>query len=186
MFIYSQLQSILPDTTLGNISDCDRFLQLNLNQPELPFKSADEYVLNEYFHRLVVASKLPRPSKFVDQSIAFGKALCKQLLEHEIANSGLIKGLCAFDPAVILDGPESHYITAIEKLSSHFVSMKLITSSDKAKVTSQYRSLVINCAPSQSWPTMIGFTSFQLITRSNVGLSCFVYISSPVYECPLL
>ena len=133
----------MPDVTLGNISDWDGFLQLDLNQPELPFKSADEYVLNEDFHRLVVASKLPRPSKFVDQSIAFGKALCKQFLEHEIVNCGLIKGLSAFDTAVILDGPESHYFTAIEKLSSHSVSMKLITSSDKAKVTSQYRSLVI-------------------------------------------
>ena len=142
VFVYSQLQSILPDVTLGNIFDWDGFLQLDLNQPELPFKSADEYVLNEDFHRLVVASKLPRPSKFVDQSIAFGKALCKQLLEHEIVNSSLIKGLSAFDPAVILDGPESHYITAIEKLSSHFVSMKLITC-DKAKVTRQYRSFVI-------------------------------------------
>ena len=79
----------------------------------------------------------------MDHSIAFGKALCKQLLEHEIVNSGLIKGFSAFDPAVILDGPESHYITAIEELSSHFVSMKLITSSDKAKVTSHYRSFVI-------------------------------------------
>ena len=133
----------MPDATLGSISDWDGFLQLDLNQPELPFKSADEYVLNVDFHRLVVASKLPRPSKLVDQSIAFGKAFCKQLLEHEIVNSGLVKGLSAFDPAVILDGPESHYITAIEKLSSHFVSMKLITSSDKAKVTSQYRSFVV-------------------------------------------
>ena len=133
----------MPDATLGSVSDWDGFLQLDLNQPELPFKSADEYVLNEDFHRLVVASKLPRPSKFVDQSIAFGKALCKQLMEHEIVNSGLVKGLSAFDPAVILDGPESHYITAIEKLSSHFVSMKLITSSDKAKVISQYRSFAI-------------------------------------------
>ena len=130
VFIYSQLQSILPFSTLGSISDWDGFLHLDLNQSGLPFKTADEYVQNEDFHRLVVVSKLQRPSNFVDQSIAFGKALCKQLLEHENVNSGLLRGLSTFDPAVILDGPEDHYTTAIEKLSSHFVSMKLITSSD--------------------------------------------------------
>ena len=142
VFVYSQLQSILPDTTLGNISDWDGFLHLDLNQSPLTFKASNEYVLNEDFHRLVVASKLPRPNKFVDPSITFSKTLCKQLLDHEIVKAGLVRGLSAFDPAVIFDGPKKHYITAIEKLSSHFAYIKLITS-DKTKVISQYRSFVI-------------------------------------------
>ena len=142
VFVYSQLQSILPDTTLGNISDWDGFLHLDLNQFPQTFKASNEYVLNEDFHRLVVASKLPRPNKFVDPSIAFSKTLCKQLLDHEIVKAGLVRGLSAFDPAVIFDGPKKHYITVIEKLSSHFAYIKLITS-DKTKVISQYRSFVI-------------------------------------------
>ena len=159
VFIYSQLQSILPDSTLGIISDWDGFLQLDLNQFGLPFTTADEYVLNEDFHWLVVASKLPLSSKFVDQYIAFGKALCKQLLEHEIVNSGLIRGLSAFDPAVILDGRKGHYITAIEKISSHFVSMKLITSSDKTKVISQYCTFAVKLR-SESTPDRVDWIHF--------------------------
>ena len=41
---YSQLQSVLPETTLGSNSDWDGFLQLDLNQTTLPFKTADDYV----------------------------------------------------------------------------------------------------------------------------------------------
>ena len=140
VFTYSQMQSVLPDSTLGSISDWDNFLQLDLNRVDLPYKTPDEYVLNDDFHRLVLASKLPRPSKFVEQSINFNKTLCKQLLGNDIVKSKLIRGLSAFDPAVILDGPENNYVDAIEKLSSHFVSAGLISSSSKATVVSQYRS----------------------------------------------
>ena len=100
VFVYSQLQSILPDTALGSISDWSGFLQLNLSQTTLPFKAADDYVLNEDYHRVVVASKLPRLSKIVDQSIPVGKALCKELLDHGIVKSSLIRGLCASDPGI--------------------------------------------------------------------------------------
>ena len=127
---------------MGSISDWDHYLQLDLSQQDLPFKTPDEYILNEDFHKLVLASKLPRPGKFVDQSICFSKTYCKQLLGHELLKSKLIRGLSAFDPAVILDGPEANYIVAIEKLSGHFVSTGLVTSSDKAKIVSQYRSFV--------------------------------------------
>ena len=127
---------------MGSISHWDHHLQLDLSQENLPFKTPDEYILKEDFHKLVVASKLPRPSKFVDQSICFSKTYCKQLLSHELIKSKLIRGLSAFDPAVIYDGPEVNYIVAIEKLSGHFVSAGLVTSSDKAKIVSQYRSFV--------------------------------------------
>ena len=142
VFIYSQLQSILPDETLGNISDWDNFLQLDLTQDSLPFKTADEYVLNEDFYRLVSASKLPRPSKFVNQSICFSKTFCKSLMGHENIKSKLMRGLSAFDPAVMLDGTEANYTVAIEDLSSHFASIGLISSSDRVKMVSQYRALV--------------------------------------------
>ena len=143
ILIYSQLQSILPDSSLGNISDWDNFLQLDLDQADLPYTTPDEYVLNEDFHKLVTASKLPRSSKFVEQSICFVKSFCRQLLEHGNIKSRLIRGLSAFDPAVILVGPEANYTDAIEKLTSHFVSVNLITSSVKVKVVSQYRSLAV-------------------------------------------
>ena len=143
VFVYSQLQSILPDSVLGDISDWDSFLHFDLDQQGLPFKTPDEFVLNEDFPQLVHASKLPRPSKFVEQSIVFCKTLCKQLLRHDLINSDLARGLSAFDVAVMFEGPEKHYLTVIEKLSAHFVSAGWITPSDKVKVTSrQYRSLV--------------------------------------------
>ena len=104
------------------------------------FKTPDELVLNEDFHKLVLASKLPRPSKFEEQSISSCKTLCKPLLSYELIKSDLARGLSAFDVAVMFDGPEKHYVTVIEKLSSHFVSAGRITPSDEVKATSQYRS----------------------------------------------
>ena len=115
-------------------------MSFDLDKPGLPFKTPDEFVLNEDFHKLVLASKLPRPSKFVEQSILFCKLLCNRLLSHNLIKSDLARDLSAFDVAVMFDGSEKHYVTAIEKLSSHFVSAGWITPSDKMKATSQYRS----------------------------------------------
>ena len=100
VFVYSQLQNILPDNFLGSISDWNSYLKLDIIQPNLPFKS----VLNSDFHQLVVSSKLPRPSKFIDQSIAFYKAFCRILLQHKIVKSDLIRRLSCFDSAMKLDG----------------------------------------------------------------------------------
>ena len=142
VFTYSQLQNILPDSGLGSISDWDNFLYLDIEQQGLPIKSPDEFVLNEDYHRLVIASKLPNPSKIIDQSISFCKASCKLLLQHKIIGSDLIRGLSFFDPAVIFENFEKNYLTAIEKLSTHFVSSGWVTSSDKVKIISQYRAFV--------------------------------------------
>ena len=45
--MYNQLQSILPDSVLGNISDWDHYLKIDLNQHDLSFKTPDEFVLNQ-------------------------------------------------------------------------------------------------------------------------------------------
>ena len=147
--------------TLGSISNWDNFLQLDLSQPNLPFKTPDEYVLNEDFHRLVTGSKLPRPSKFVEQSICFSKTFCKSLMEHENVKSKLMRGLSAFDPAVMLDGSEADYTVAIEGLYSHFVSAGLISSSDKVKAVSQYRAFVtkLRSQPALEYEDWIHFIS---------------------------
>ena len=122
VFLYCQLQIILPDQTLGSISDWDNYLCLDLDRTDLPFKTAPEFVLNVDYHNLVIASKLPRPGKFIDQSIAFCKSFCKILLEHELVNSNLIRGLSSFDFAVMVEGPERHYVSAVEKLTTYFVN----------------------------------------------------------------
>ena len=142
MFVYSQLQNIHPDSALGSISNWDKFLHLGLDDATLPFKTAAEFILNEDFHQLVVASKLPRPSKFVEQSMSFCKAFCKDLLNHELVKSDLVRGSSSFEPVVIYDGMEEHYLSAVEKLTSHFTSIRWIISSDKVKAVSQYRSFV--------------------------------------------
>ena len=143
VFTYSQLQNILLDSTLGNISDWDSFLTLDLDSTELPFKTADQFILNENYHRLVLASRLPRPGKFIEQSVSFCKAFCcKQLMTHDIVRSDLLRGLSAFDSSVILESPGDVYVAAIEKLSTHFGAVGLISSSDKIKAVCQYRSFV--------------------------------------------
>ena len=108
VLLYSQLQNILPGQTLGSISDWDGYLLLDLDKPDLPFKTASEFVLNVDFHNLEIASKLPRPSKLIDQSIVFCKSFSIILLKHELVSSDLIRELSSFDFAVMMDGPERH------------------------------------------------------------------------------
>ena len=85
---------------------------------------------------------LPRPGKFVEQTISFCKSFCAILLSHEINKSSLVRGLACFDSAVILHGTEDQYVAAAENLTSHFVSVGWLTSSKKTKTISQYRSFV--------------------------------------------
>ena len=117
-------------------------MSLDFTDSALPFKSPDEVILNEDFHKLVLASKLPRPSKFVEQSISFCKAFCKDLLDHELVQSNLTRRMAAFDLAMMVEGPETNYVSAIEKLSTHFVSTGWLSPSEKVKVVSQYRAFV--------------------------------------------
>ena len=143
VFTYRQLQNLFPDSYLGDISDWDGYLKIDLTSPDLPFKTPAEFVLQPDYHALIVSSHLPRPGKFVEQSISFCKSFCAALLNHEIVKSELIRGLSAFDHAVMLDGPEKNYLSAIENLTSHFLSSGWISSSDKITTVSQYRSFAI-------------------------------------------
>ena len=124
VFTCSQLQNLFSDSYLGDISDWDAYLKIDLTSPDLPFKTPAEFVLQPDYHALIVSSHLPRPGKFVEQSqsLSFCKSFCAALLAHEIVKSELIRGLSAFDHAVMLDGPEKNYLSAIENLTSHFSS----------------------------------------------------------------
>ena len=191
VFIYSQLQLILPDSFLGDISEWDSYLKIDLTQPDLPFKTPADFVLNPDYHHLITSSRLPRPSKFVGQSMAFCKSFCGVLLSHNILKSPLIRGLSSFDSAVMLDGPERHYIAAIEDLTSYFVSSGLITPGDKTKCVSQYRSLVTKFrtasdVPRGDWVLVIG-AHYEMQSRRNFRV-CFgmpVYVYRQLLRCRL-
>ena len=172
VFVYSQSQSILPDSALGSISNWESYLSIDLDQPGFPFKISSDFILNEDFHNLVLASKLPRPGKFVDQSIAFCKVFCKLLLEHEIVKSDLIKGLSSFDPSVMIEGAEEHYSVAIEKLSGYFSNAGWISASDKVRITSQYRSFVtkLRVQPIPEYDDWIHFLSTHYEIRCRPEL----------------
>ena len=130
VFVYSQLQNLLPDSFLGDISNWDSYLKIDLSGTELPLKTPAEFALNPDFHYLVTSSRLPRPSRFVEQSMAFCKSFCSILLSHDFLKSTLLRGLSCFDHAVILDGSEQKYTIAIEDLTSYFVSTGVISAGD--------------------------------------------------------
>ena len=174
VFLYSQLQNILPDQTLGSISDWDGYLRLDLDKPDLPCKTASEFVLNVDFHNLVIASKLPRPIKFIAQSIAFCKSLGKISLNHELVSTDLIRELSSFDIAVIIDGPERHYINAVEKLTLYFVDSGWIFPSDKVKCVSQYRSFTTKLRVDSITKATIGYNSLPRIMKCKSDPICFI------------
>ena len=64
VFVYSQLQSVLQDKYLGDISDWDQYLTIDLRRTDLPFKTPNENVLKTDFHRLVLSNKVRRPAKY--------------------------------------------------------------------------------------------------------------------------
>ena len=181
VFIYSQLQLILPDSFVGDISEWDSYLKIDLTQTDLPFKTPADFVLNpDYHHLITTSSRLPLPSKFVEQSMAFCKSFCGVLLSHNILKSPLIRGLSSFDSVVMLDGPERHYIAAIEDLTSYFVSSSLITPGDKTKCVSQYRSLVTKFrtasdVPRGDWVLFLG-AHYEMQSRPELS-SVFRYAS---------
>ena len=90
-FVYSQLQTILPDSFLGDVFDWDRFLSINLSSPDLPLKTAAEILQNKDFASLVTESNLPTPTHFA---------------EHELCKSKLVRGFSVFDEAVLRYGEE--------------------------------------------------------------------------------
>ena len=138
--------------------------------------TADEFVLNEDFHRLVLASKLPRQSKFVDQSISFGKGFCKQLFAHGFVQSDILRGLSAFDSAVIFENPKDLYVIAIEKLTPDFVSVGLFSPSDKVKAVGHfYQSCVLRLILNAAF----GFILWLPIMKFNVGRSYSGYSNIP-------
>ena len=143
VFTYSQLQKLFPDSFLGDISDWDGYLKIDLTSSDLPFKTPAEFVLQPDYYSLIVSGRLPRPGKFVEQSLSFCKSFCAVLLNREIVKSELARGLSAFDYAVMLDGPEKNYLTAIQSPTSHFFSNGWISASDKTTSVSQNRSFTV-------------------------------------------
>ena len=135
---------------------------------------------------------MPRPGKFVDQSIAFCKAFCKLLLSHEVIKSDLIRGLSSFDPSVIFEVAEEQYTASIETLASYFVARGCITASDKTKATSQYRSFVtkLRDCPVPDYEDWVHYVSshyeiqcrpelYQLYRYSCLCLSPLIKMPSP-------
>ena len=118
-------------------------MKIDLAAANLPFKTPAEFILGADYQALVISSRLPRPSKFVEQSLSFCKPFCGVLLNHELLKSYLLRGLSSFDHAVLLDGPEQNYLSAIESLTGNFVSNGWMTASDKVKAVSQYRSFAV-------------------------------------------
>ena len=122
VFVYGQLQNNLPDSFLGVNSTWKNYLAITLYQSDLSFKTPNEFVLNTGYHHLLATSKLPSPSKFVEQTILFCKSFCGILLSHEIIKSYLIRGLSCLASAVI-PGTEGQYVSAVECLRTQFVGL---------------------------------------------------------------
>ena len=91
-FVYSQLQVILPNSFLGDISNWDYFMSIDLTAPDLPLKTASDLLKNKEFADLVKESELPTPSRFVEQALCFHKNVCILLLKQKLCKSKLVRG----------------------------------------------------------------------------------------------
>ena len=185
-FVYSQLQTILPDSFLGDVSDWDRFLSINLSSPDLPLKTAAEILQNKDFARLITESNLPTPTHFAEQVLCFHKSFCELLLKHELCKSKLVRGFSVFDEAVLRYGEEVDYTHESEILCDYFIRQKWITSVTKPLILSEYRSFVEKFRSHEvsyegDWVTFLAnyyelhcrenlFTIFKLCCLSSSGV----------------
>ena len=133
-FVYSQLQFILPDSFLGNISNWDHFMSIDLTSPDLPIKSVADFMQNKDFAKLVAESDLPTPTRFVEQAICFYKNFCILLLKHKVSKSKLVRGSSVFDEAVVRYGEEENYAHESELLCDYLVQQKWISHTTKPLV----------------------------------------------------
>ena len=141
-FVYSQPQAIWPDSYLGDVSDWDHYLSVDLTSSDLPFKSVTDFLKNKDLADLVKQSDLPTPTHFVEQSLSFYKSLCTLLLKHNVRRSKFVRGMSNFDVAVILHWREEDYNEELEQLCDFFVQRDWISDTVKPLVLSEYRSFV--------------------------------------------
>ena len=141
-FVYSQLQAILPDSFLGDISNWDHFLTIDLSSPNLPYKTVADFLRNKDFADQVAESDLPTPSHFVEQALCFCKNVCILLLKHKLCKSKLVRSFSIFDEAVIRFGEEVDYTHEPEMLCDFFVQQKWVSPAAKPLILSAYWSFV--------------------------------------------
>ena len=192
-FVYSQLQFILPDSFLGNISNWDHYMSIDLTSPDLPIKSVADFMQNKDFAKLVAESDLPTPTRFVEQAICFYKNFCILLLKHKVSKSKLVRGFSVFDEAVVRYGEEEDYTHESELLCDYLVQQKWISHTTKPLVLSEYGAFVEkirsqNISYEGEWISFMSnyyelqcrenlFTVFKLCTLSLSG----VHVIPPVF-----
>ena len=141
-FTYSQLQVILPDSFLGEISDWDHFLLIDLSSLDLPLKTAADFLRNRDFVNLVAESDLPTPTHFVEQALCFCKNICALLLSHKVCKSKLFRGFSIFVEAIVRHSEEEDYSRECEMLCDFLVGNNWLSNNTKPLVYSEYRSFV--------------------------------------------
>ena len=175
LFVYTQLQKILPDSHLGPIFDWDTYMKFNMHDPTLPFKSADDVLLHHDLSDLLKTSRISTPRRLVGQVISFYKYFIKLLLTNDLATSAFVRGLSAFDEPVVRVGREAEYTEAIQLLAGCFVQHKWIAPSVKPVVVSEYCSLITKLR-SERLPTSKGWVkTFTAITSYNAELNSSTY-----------
>ena len=141
-FVYSQLQTILPDSFIGDLSDWDHFLTIDLSSPKLPLKTAADFLRNSDFAKLVAESELPTPTHFVEQALSSYKNICVLLLKHKLCSSKFVRRFSIFDEAVVRHGAEEDYSHESGMLCDFFVEGKWISNAVKPLVISEYSSFI--------------------------------------------
>ena len=140
--VYSQLQIVLPDSFIGDISDWHHFLYIDRSSPNLLLKTAADFLRNGDLAKLVAESELPTPTQLVEQALSFYKNICVLLLKHKLFSSKLIRGFSTSDEAAVRHGAEEDYSHESEKLCDFFVEGKWISNYVKPLVVSEYSSFV--------------------------------------------
>ena len=127
---------------MGDISNWDHFLTIDLSSPNLPYKTVADFLRNKDFADLVAESDLPTPSHFVEQALSFCKNVCILLLKHKLCKSKLVRGFSIFDEALIRFWEEVDYTHESEMLCDFFVQQKWVSHAAKPLILTEYWSFV--------------------------------------------
>ena len=172
LFIYSILQLIIKDSSLGPSCDWDHYLQLDFEDPSVTFIVGDDFLLGSPLRRVLQRCQISTPSKFLEITRKFFVSLCSSLLGNKVIKSDLLRGLSSFDCDVLLYSPSEVYLKSFDSLVDTFIPLGHVLFTDRGVLVSEYRSYVCHLRSIEfaipSDPIRFFMSDWELMSRPHL------------------
>ena len=141
-FVYSMLQYIVDDSSLGPSVNWDHYLHLDLESTSVTFVPQDKFLANSPLLPVLARCQIGTPKKFLEVVRDFFFSFISSLLGSQVIKSKILRGLSCFDFSVMKNSPSEVYISSVSALVDCFISCGHISFEDRGVIISEYRSFI--------------------------------------------